>query len=190
MFVVLWEWPWWIVYELKNWMFIEKRWWLFILSRIENKAIIDRDVSRRLSRRRRRLKNVQFFFVSVSGGGWEISIFFSLSSAAAENFLRFEKFWKSFFVLRNFCIKKEKNDNWESAHKKLDEKNSGNWSWLLKILKIQYLYVFVSGGWKLFGSRWRWRFSRSAYISNYRWLSLKTNHVIIIPLIFEICQMR
>jgi hypothetical protein len=49
---------------------------------------------------------------------------------------------KKFFLSRNFCIEKEKNDNWESAHKKLDEENSGNWSWLLKILKNS-VFIFI-----------------------------------------------
>jgi hypothetical protein len=39
-------------------------------------------------------------------------------------------------------IKKGKNDNWEPAHKKLDEKNSENWSWLLKILKNS-VFIFI-----------------------------------------------
>jgi hypothetical protein len=40
------------------------------------------------------------------------------------NFLQI--FWKNVLILRNFRIKKAKNDNWESVHKKLDGKNYEN----------------------------------------------------------------
>ncbi len=83
-----------------------------------------RDVSWCLSRRWR-LENFNFF---LSVGGWKFS----------------RIFWKNLFVSRNFCIKKGKNDNWKPTHKKLDEENSGNWSWLLKItIKKFSTYIYT-----------------------------------------------
>ncbi len=63
----------------------------------------------------------------------------SFSAAAAENF---RKFFEKISSFREILHKKGKNDNWEPAHKELDEKNSGNWSWLLKILK-NAVFIFL-----------------------------------------------